>query len=96
MAIQGQSFSVIASGLIETALLISDLTFSTTYEFKIEVRTDYGYSLFSDVLSLYCGFKPEPPLVLTTENETVNVIFSWDLPVNNGAEVTEYEIYIRA
>lgn len=75
--------------------MATGLNFGTTYEFKVESRNSYSYSPYSSTLSLYCGFKPEPPLTITTTNSNDVVVFNWDLPVNNGATVTAYKVYIK-
>jgi hypothetical protein len=59
-------------------------------------RNEYGESLPSSVLTLYCAFKPEPPNSVQSENQATNVVLSWSLPVNNGAEVSSYLVLIRA
>lgn len=40
----GGSYSILASGLTDSAYLATDLTFGTTYEFKVESRNSYSYS----------------------------------------------------
>ena len=84
IAEQGQTFSVLASGVTDSSYLATDLTAGVTYEFKVEARTSYGYSQFSETVSLLCAFKPDPPLTVTSENIDANVRLSWSEPVTNG------------
>jgi hypothetical protein len=78
------------SGILTTAYTAVDLQFGTTYEFRVESRNSYSYSGYSDVITLYCGFKPEPPTVVTTSNVHDQVLFEWNEPVNNGATIIGY------
>jgi hypothetical protein len=95
IAEQGQTFSILANSLTDLTVTAENLNFGTTYEFKVEARNEYGYSLDSDVLSLLCAFKPEPPLVLSSANSMDRVVITWDQPVNNGAEITGYLVYFQ-
>jgi hypothetical protein len=66
--IQGETYSVLASGLTTTTYTAIDLTPGVIYEFALEARNSYGYSILSDDLALLNAFKPYPPLTVTTEN----------------------------
>ena len=95
MAIQGQAFSVIVSGLTETAYLVTDLSFGTIYEFKVESRNSYGYSAYSDTIALLCAFLPDPPLTISTSNTNEFVTVAWDEPIANGSPITAYKIFVE-
>ena len=95
MAIQGETFSTVASGVTETAYLAEDLSFGNTYEFKIESRNANGFSAYSDTLALLCAYKPDPPLSLSTANSADLVTVSWSLPVANGYPVHAYKILVQ-
>ena len=62
----GGSFSVLATGVVSSQYTSTGLTSGETYQFKIEARNSYGYSEFSDILTLLCAFKPEAPEAPTT------------------------------
>jgi hypothetical protein len=94
MAVQGQSFSTIAIGLTSPELLVTDLTSGLIYEFKVQSRNSYSYSDYSEVLSLLCAFKPEPPLLVTTTNSADQVLVEWDEPVNNGYVIHAYRFFV--
>jgi len=70
------------------------LTAGVTYEFKVESRNSYSYSAYSDVLTLLCAFKPDPPLIVTTTNTNDQVAVAWAAPIPNGSPITEYKVYI--
>ena len=95
IAEQGQAFSVLASGVTDTAYIATDLTFGVTYEFKIESRNSYGYSAYSETITLLCAFKPDPPLTLSTANTNEFVTITWNDPIANGYSIHEYKVYVR-
>jgi hypothetical protein len=66
IAVQGQSFTVIASGLLNPEYTATGLTSGVIYEFRVESRNSYDYSAPSDVLTLLAAFKPEAPAAPTT------------------------------
>jgi hypothetical protein len=66
IAVQGQSFTVIASGLLDPEYTATGLTSGVIYEFRVESRNSYDYSAPSDVLTLLAAFKPEAPAAPTT------------------------------
>lgn len=85
LGVVGGDYEVIASGVLPTSYTATGLTFSVTYKLRVEARNSYSYSAYSDEIELYCGFKPEPPTVVTTTNVNNEVLFEWNDPVNNGA-----------
>jgi hypothetical protein len=93
IAEQGGSFTELASSLTSAEYLATGLTFGVTYEFKVKSRNSYGYSEFSDVLSLLCAFKPDPPLTITTTNANELVTVAWDEPINNGYDIHAYKFF---
>jgi cellulose 1,4-beta-cellobiosidase len=58
MTEEGGTFSELATGVTETSYLVTGLNSGTTYEFKIEARNSYGYSGYSETLSLLSAFVP--------------------------------------
>jgi hypothetical protein len=68
------------SGVTTTTFTQSGLAFGLTYQFKIQSKTDFGYSEESEVLSLLCAAEPSRPNQPTTSILDENVIFSWILP----------------
>ena len=71
-----------------------DLTFGTTYEFKVQARNEYGYSDDSATLTLLCAFIPDPPLTITTTNTNELVTIQWDDPIANGYPIHAYRIFV--
>lgn len=79
----------------DTSYLATGLTYGTTYEFKIEARNQFGYSAYSDVLSLLCAFIPEVPTSIVTAIDGSSVKVTWALPSDNGSPITEYKVFIQ-
>jgi hypothetical protein len=90
----GGDYAVIASGVTATQYTATDLTFGVTYKLRMEARNSYSFSVYSEEIELYCGFKPEPPTVVSTTNVADEVMLAWNAPVDNGATVTAYRIFI--
>ena len=86
---------MLASGVTDTAYLATGLTFGVTYEFKIESRNSYGYSGYSETITLLCAFKPDPTLTLSTANTNELVTVTWDEPIANGSPITAYKILVE-
>lgn len=95
MAIQGGTYSVVASGIATTSYVVSGLVLGTTYEWTIEARNSDGFSLESSSITILHAIPPEKPTAPTTSNSGVNVIISWSAPVDNGSSITSYTILIR-
>lgn len=71
------------------------LTAGTTYQFTVESRNSFGYSIVSDELTLLCAFIPEPPASITTSNLNDQVVVAWVEPVTNGSPITAYKVFIQ-
>lgn len=54
-------YIVLASLLNQGAYTALGLTFGRTYNFKVEARNSYGYSAYSQVISILCAAEPERP-----------------------------------
>lgn len=66
MAVQGNSFSELATGLTSASYQATGLTTGTIYEFKVESRNVVGYSLLSDALTLTSAWIPAVPTSILT------------------------------
>lgn len=86
---------MLQNGVFGTSYTAFGLTPGVTYEFKIESRNSYGFSTYSETLTLFCAFKPEAPETVTTTNENDLVKVSWSEPNVNGSPITQFKIYIQ-
>ena len=94
-AVQGQAFQVLESAVTATSYLATGLTAGSTYEFKVEAKNSYGYSVFSNTLTLLCAFVPEPPTTVSSANTNDLVTITWSEPVTNGSPITAYKIFVE-
>jgi len=94
MAQQGASFSVLAS-TADAMFIATGLTYGVTYQFKIEAKNEYGYSEYSETISLLAAHIPEIPTTVLTTIEGQQVKVSWTLPSDNGSPITAYKVYIK-
>lgn len=71
------------------------LTTGAIYKFKVEARNIYGYSDYSDTVSILCAAlpaQPDMPISYVFENQ---VVFEWDIPSDHGTLITGYNILFR-
>ncbi len=69
----GESYLVLASNLVNPSYTAIELTSGITYQFKVESRNSYGYSAYSDSITLLCAYKPDAPASVTTTNSADQV-----------------------
>ena len=66
-----------------------------TYKFKIEARNTYGYSVYSNEISILCATIPSVPATPANYNVLNQVRFDWTAPTQNGLAITSYTVLIR-
>ena len=77
------------------SVVITGLTFGTTYHFKVQAENDFSLSEFSSVLSLVAATTPAAPLLPITSVVADRVIINWTQPSARGNPITGYKVYIR-
>lgn len=91
------SYSILDAGVLSTNFVATSLVMGTTYYFKVQSRTIYGFSEYSDPVVILAASKPSQPDAPATywshANDEVTVV--WTEPVTNGADVTAYTITFR-
>jgi hypothetical protein len=75
--------------------LATALTSGTTYDFKIEAKNEFGYSEYSETITLLAAYIPEIPTSVITEIDGSQVKVLWTLPSDNGSPITAYKVYIQ-
>jgi hypothetical protein len=82
---------------VETAYTINVLSQGQTYQIKVEARNIYGYSAFSNVVSILTAQVPAKPTVPTTtwSTPTDSVVVEWTAPDNGGSAITGYQVLLR-
>jgi hypothetical protein len=72
------------------------LTEGSTYQFKVEARNVYGFSVFSNTVSILAAQIPDQPFPApTTTWIPDNVIVSWSIPDSGGSPITGYKVFLR-
>ena len=89
------TYVVLASAVNALTFTATELTAGYTYKFKIEARNSYGYSVYSEVVSILCATSPSRPDVPTTTVDGNEVIVEWEAPADNGTPITAYQIFFR-
>jgi hypothetical protein len=85
-ATDGSTFSVLASATTETYYVKTGLIEGKTYQFKVEARNVYGYSDYSETISVVASQVPNTPVapVTTWDQPNDSVIVSWTTPSSGG------------
>ena len=87
---------------VTLATLVNEFTFTATalvsgntYKFRVEARNRFGYSAYSQVISILCAAEPDKPAPPTTTVVSDQVVIKWTRPVENGTPIIKYNIKIR-
>lgn len=89
------SWVVRQSGLSTLSYSASSLITGTVYQFRVEARNAYGYSLYSTEVSVLAASPPSTPIAPSTAISGSNVVVTWSKPTENGAPVESYSIAFR-
>lgn len=96
ISLNGGSYSIYLSGVTDTTITAVSLTKGVTYGFKVQSRTIYGLSEYSEELLLLSAIAPYAPPAPTTTVDGGHVVIEWGSPAANGSPITGYEIYIKS
>ena len=77
MAVSGAEYSEMGT-VTSKSFVATSLTFGVSYDFKVEARNQFGYSSFSDSITILCATVPDAPTSVTTLFETTSVKVSWN------------------
>lgn len=78
-----------------TNYVVTSLTAGINYEFKVEARNIYGYSEYSETITLLCAYIPTVPTNVITSIEATLIKIQWTLGSENGSPITKYQVFIR-
>jgi len=88
-------YLVLESGITTKSYTATGLSAGVTYHFKVEARNEYGYSDFSNEVSILAAQTPVQPNAPTTTVNGPVVDIDWTEPYDNGSPIFGYIITIR-
>ena len=71
------------------------MTEGSTYQFKVEARNVYGFSTFSNTVSILAAQIPDQPTTVSTTWSPDNVIVNWNIPDSGGSPITGFKVFLR-
>lgn len=89
------AYSVLADLVTQTSYTATGLESGTTYKFKVEAKTAYAYSAFSEVITMLCATLPLQPEIPSTAILLSDCVFTWIAPSDEGSPITGYKVSIR-
>lgn len=91
----GGDFELLQSGVTDTLFTAASLTQGLTYQFKIQARNLYGFSSFSNTVSILTAQEPDQPGAPTTVWSPDDVIVTWTAPNDGGSPITGFIVTFR-
>ena len=88
----GSTFTILATGVTSLSYTITSLSQGLTYQLKVEARNAYGFSVYSNSVSILTAQVPSQPVAPTTTWSPDNVIVDWTAPDDGGSPITGYTI----
>lgn len=76
------NWQVIATGVTTKSFTMTPVTAGSTYNFKVESRTLFGYSGYSEVFPILAATVPDQPQIPVTSVSINNLVVSWSAPYN--------------
>jgi hypothetical protein len=94
-AATASTFTALDYDIHALSYTVTELQQGLTYQFKVQAYNDYGYSVFSNIISILTAQVPAQPVAPITTWSPDNVIITWSAPDNGGSPITGYVITIR-
>lgn len=88
-------FVTLEDEVLQQSYTATGLSASVTYVFKVQAKNSFGYSDFSETVSILSAQTPNIPSAPTTSFVGSDLIVSWTPPVSGGSPITAYNIQIR-
>lgn len=86
---------MLESNIIGSSYTATGLSTGVTYHFKVQARNSYGFSDYSNEISVLAAQMPERPLAPNTTINGPLVDIDWHAPFDNGSPIIGYTILIR-
>lgn len=94
-ALENDVYTVLEENLLSSSYTTTiSLQAGSTYKFKVQSRTAYGYSEDSSEVYVKVARIPDVPANVQTSQLGSNVVISWSEPYNGGSVITSYDIQI--
>jgi len=87
---------VIVTGITSQSFTMTTVTAGLIYNFRVESRSLFGYSSYSQIYPILAATVPDQPSIPTTSVHINNLIVDWQAPYDQGSPIIGYRIYIRA
>jgi hypothetical protein len=94
-ATNGGTFTVLEETVSLTEYIALGLSQGSSYQFKVETRNAYGFSVYSNTVTIIAGQVPAQPSAPVTTWSPDDVIITWTSPDNGGSSITGYTLSIR-
>lgn len=97
-AIGDGTFEELVTGISGFSYTATGLTQGSTYQFKVKVRNAYGFSFFSNVITVLAAQVPAQPVapVTTWHGDGFDyVVVTWTAPDDGGSPITGYKLTLK-
>lgn len=88
------TYDILQSDILVTQFTATGLKAGLTYKFKVQSQNDYGFSDYSNEVSILAAQKPSAPPAPVTSISGLNVKIQWGQSSDNGSPITGFIIYI--
>jgi hypothetical protein len=88
------TFATLDSNIVGASYTAINLAAGTSYKFKVEARSSFGYSLASAEVVVLAAEVPSKPDAPTTIFNGDTVQIDWVAPNAGGSDITGYRIFI--
>jgi hypothetical protein len=78
-----------------TYTLNGQLTLGQTYKFKVKAQNGFGFSDYSEEISILYKMEPMKPSTPLTKVISNYAVFMWEAPIDHGSAITSYTVFIR-
>ena len=83
------------SGLLTRSYVATSLNVGSIYQYKVRSRNAFGFSEFSEPVSILAAEVPNKPDAPTTTFDRTVVKVDWIEPFDQGSPITGYRILVR-
>lgn len=80
--------------LLTTFTLTDNIVEGNDYNFKVRSKNIYGWGDYSSLTTIKASAVPAEPAILTTSIVGTNLKFDFATPLDNGGDITAYEVMI--